>query len=1100
MASLIPKLDLSAITNKGEVQASLVAWNWDFSLVKLEAPKEFGEVQNAISSLRKSNAENGDLHKTARRLGALFEGASPDAPHLLRAYGTRVSEICTLKNIEHHKNTHGIFAGWSGLDAASIWAAATSGDHAIAIHLLACMIAEIYDSQSAAVALWTELVHRRKERLAIEIENSTDQIKREAKMVARLQDISRADLAAWDNSARAWVRTANEAKQKERQRVMLRVEKIGLYVNNVTDPYDSVMRAWKDAMEAIDKLVQGIPQRVDDGAIPLGIGAWHLYPNLNVLSEGPDPVLQNDPLIPSTAILTIDYEARAEAESGIRWSLPLSYMRYYGPPVNTEQRITIDSSRITMNQFGFVLLGCAIAQWHDFLKPVSKAVGFAVNLLEALRTPARSNVKNQDHIARMQKITARSSWIGQLLRAAEEFETGDKDEREIALKLINYGRRCSGFICDDRDHPPPYFGLCEIKPLFRLLNGSEHRIAYLRELARHWDLSNQNCIIQYRHIEKGAEVIEYCSIKPFVEQFGYTAASEGYLRRRSRKPVGAARFGRWLTVYSKNTTCNCKGPCLRPEDIQIARRAKLFTKKEVACPCWENGGCGLACHDWNKTKVSDCGSLHNGLLLRRRDEITKMGELCAIAHRVATDRDPDNGKVEFGVETDLQSALVEFAHEKAVRDKARAKNKSTENLPGYFLSFQFAAGCQGDRASAAIVATGHITKSGVDPRKGKPGGDLRQIGEFLPAKVMDVVFDPSHFDFHRLTEWFATDLRANHRNYVQPLRATAATMEIYTRLGPDATIKTSITDKSTLKSARWIPHQEEKNASPLRIKLSKAEAFACIAMFESGGLNIDPVGLKEVFAMTSGNSIFVSSSVICDPFTQPSENEIQRVPGNIGESGLSFLIPPSNPLVKSKRETDWSVINHHPFSGEFEPNFEKTSIHLLKTGFASELRGMHDKGYFIDREATLLEIAAQVFHGEEWIGDLDILSALQGSMLTRAACQHQTAPNSSNNQHGKAPYSDVFADDEIVNADCWDEVLTEALDSHYVIVRASGEQVSGGQSNTSVKSNQWLARLAASAISVQLGNRTVILPLDVCWLCVKTHLESLGETRVVLIG
>ncbi|KAI1453059.1 hypothetical protein F4805DRAFT_444829 [Annulohypoxylon moriforme] len=197
MANLVPKLDLSGVTNKAEVQASLVSWNWDFSLVKVEAPEEFSTVGNYISPRRKLNAETGDLHRTARRLGALFENISPDTPDLLRAYGTRVSEICSENSKAHDKAKYGIFAEWVGPDAASIWAAATSGNNAIAIHLLACMIAEMYDSHPQAVALWTELVLKRKEQLKIKIQDmSADSVKRGAKMMAQLQDISRADLSA----------------------------------------------------------------------------------------------------------------------------------------------------------------------------------------------------------------------------------------------------------------------------------------------------------------------------------------------------------------------------------------------------------------------------------------------------------------------------------------------------------------------------------------------------------------------------------------------------------------------------------------------------------------------------------------------------------------------------------------------------------------------------------------------------------------------------------------------------------------------------------------------------------------------------------------
>ncbi|KAI1455911.1 hypothetical protein F4805DRAFT_434666 [Annulohypoxylon moriforme] len=263
-------------------------------------------------------------------------------------------------------------------------------------------------------------------------------------------------------------------------------------------------------------------------------------------------------------------------------------------------------------------------------------------------------------------------------------------------------------------------------------------------------------------------------------------------------------------------------------------------------------------------------------------------------------------------------------------------------------------------------------------------------------------------------------------------------------------------------------------------------------MFETGGLNIDPIGLEEVFGLTSGNSIFVSSSMICDPHNEPLDDEIIRVPGNIGEPGLSFLISPPNPEVREGGDNDWAVINHSPFTGELEPNFEKTSIHLIKTGYTSEIRGMHNRGYFIDRQAMLREINVQVLHGEDWIGDLNILSALRGSRLSRVVCKHKE--EASRNQDDQVPYNHVFGDDEIVKADCWAEVLNDALDSNCVIVRVSGGHDSGK------RSNQWLARLAASTISVQRGKETIVLPQDVCWICVKTHLEERRIRKCTLIG
>ncbi|KAI2622675.1 hypothetical protein GGS26DRAFT_593966 [Hypomontagnella submonticulosa] len=1087
--SLIPKFDLSTVTNKAELHTSILAWNWDFSLVKLEAPKEFNGVGSAISDLRKADAENGDLHRTARRLGALFEGIPPDVPHLLRAYGTRVSEICGMKQIKpQDKAKHGLFSRFAGPDAASIWAAATSGDNAIAVHLLACMIAEMFE-QAPAISLWAQLIAQRKVQLEVDAADTTDQIKKDAKLAAKMQNISRQDLAAWDNSARSWILTAHDAKSKERKRVMLRVDEVVAYVNKESDPYTSVIHAWKQAMIAMDNLIRGIPQRVSNGAILLGMSAWHLYPNMTVLREGPSLIRQDDHLITQTGILTIDLEARTGDSGGIRWSLPLSYMRYYGPPVTMDQRIATDNSRITMNQFSFVLIGCVVSQWYDYMKPLEKAIDMLMRLLQALQYPAKAEIKTTDHIARMQKMTDRSSWIGQLLRAAEEFKEGDSDERETAIKLINnLGRRWSGFLCNADEHPPPVFGLCHMKNLFPLLNDSEHRIVYLRHLAKHWKLSNSNCVIEYRHVEGGEEVWEYASIAPINDDIKFSDHKQGYLNWDANQTLHMGRFIRWLSVHTNETRCRCKGACLRPEDTHphsessSVLRGRVISQESTRpysihwpvggkineCPCWQAGGCGISCHNWTNTDPLGCECLHNGLLARRQSAITAMGESCFLVHKIASVEDIDNGKMYFGLDRDFQRSLKMFTLNKEARRKALAKKKPAEILPHQPVALEF---CAGDRHTASILRRGDITASGIDPRSGRPGSHLGQIGEYLPAKVMESALDPSHFDYRQLTEWFAAKLRSESFNYVRALRACAAAAELYTRLGPDTSIKASVSSKVKLSEARWIPDSEGPKVSPLRTKLSRSEAFACIAMFESGGLNLDPVGLREVYAMSSGDSIFVSSRLMCDPYTEPFEFEIQRVPGNIGQPGLSFLVPPPDPMVKEPGENEWTVVSHRPFTGELEENFTLTSIHLLNTDFNSDVRGTGDTGYYIDREAALRETVVQVFDGEHWIGDLDVLIALDDEKLHRSGCKHKFGPEEAVQQ---TPYNQVFEDGEITQIDNWDELFAEPLDSNWAIIRASGQKASQGEGEN------WLARLAAATISIQLRKETIVLPPEVC--------------------
>jgi hypothetical protein len=84
---------LSAATVHNENSLFLANINFDFALVKLSPPKEYDGLGASISGRRKSDAEDGELHRTARRLGALFDIILPTTQALFRAYGQRVSEI-----------------------------------------------------------------------------------------------------------------------------------------------------------------------------------------------------------------------------------------------------------------------------------------------------------------------------------------------------------------------------------------------------------------------------------------------------------------------------------------------------------------------------------------------------------------------------------------------------------------------------------------------------------------------------------------------------------------------------------------------------------------------------------------------------------------------------------------------------------------------------------------------------------------------------------------------------------------------------------------------------------------------------------------------
>jgi hypothetical protein len=112
----------SLATVYNENSAALVTANIDFTLLKVTAPVEFSALGATISRKRKVEAEEGTLHKTVRRLGALFEGILPPTDDLFRAYGKRVSEISSLPGVNPRESADrdGIFASHIGADSASI--------------------------------------------------------------------------------------------------------------------------------------------------------------------------------------------------------------------------------------------------------------------------------------------------------------------------------------------------------------------------------------------------------------------------------------------------------------------------------------------------------------------------------------------------------------------------------------------------------------------------------------------------------------------------------------------------------------------------------------------------------------------------------------------------------------------------------------------------------------------------------------------------------------------------------------------------------------------------------------------------------------------
>lgn len=133
----ISDISASLASARNENTLTLANLNFDFSLFKVEAPTEYQALGASLSNKRRTEAEEGTQHITARKLGALFDQLLPSTPNLTKAYGRRVSEI-SANEVVNPKGTKsdGFFTSHVGADGTTIWAAATSGQAAISVHLL----------------------------------------------------------------------------------------------------------------------------------------------------------------------------------------------------------------------------------------------------------------------------------------------------------------------------------------------------------------------------------------------------------------------------------------------------------------------------------------------------------------------------------------------------------------------------------------------------------------------------------------------------------------------------------------------------------------------------------------------------------------------------------------------------------------------------------------------------------------------------------------------------------------------------------------------------------------------------------------------------
>ncbi|KAI1414979.1 hypothetical protein F5Y13DRAFT_196976 [Hypoxylon sp. FL1857] len=459
---------LASATNDVTVTAANI--NFDFALVKYEAPPEYRPLLQTMSNYRRTEAESGSQHVTARRLGALFDGLCPNTPNLISKFGQRAAEISieAAKDNQHKRVENWIFSEYTGIDSTSLWAAATSRQAALPVYLLACMLARVW-SETEATSLWVEIVAERRREIVARFSND-EPLPFALTAAAAQQEIPREELAKWDASARAWLKTADVVKTKERKQFLLIADNISIPVNSETQPFKSIIPAWISALESMEKIITGAPHAVMDGSVLLGISAWHIYPDMDVFStaSGSKSVEMKDVLVQPGGVVSLGLsDSGARSSRGVYWSLSLANHRFYGRAIRKSSEVNGDRSRLEFAELQVVVLGAILSKWKVPQLETNSALRFMMQLAAAL--PSK-------------KVAYSDRWIDMITNSAEQYF----DDEESKTPLISLGRRRSNFIPANRNEQAaesPYFGLTEVECLLNLVESPENRIELLRRLA-----------------------------------------------------------------------------------------------------------------------------------------------------------------------------------------------------------------------------------------------------------------------------------------------------------------------------------------------------------------------------------------------------------------------------------------------------------------------------------------------------------------------------------------------------------------------------------------------------------------------------------------
>ncbi|KAL8833480.1 MAG: hypothetical protein Q9170_004254 [Blastenia crenularia] len=994
---------------------------------------------------------------------------------LLRAYGKRASEISQKSlSADQGSGKNGVFASFLGADITSVWAAATSGASSIAVHLLACLLARLW-SGPEATSIWVEIVAERKRIIQERANDGTYNTSIELTIIAS-QDITRNDLAQWDASARAWLQVGDDAFMRQQKQLMLIVNNVHLPVTTGKTTFDRVIDAWVTAMNAMEKLIRGEPQRAANGAALMGLASWHLYPDLLVLGEAISSVTFHDTAIPDSAQLTVGLEnLDTEDHDGIHWSLSLSHLRFYGDPVVAKTYTSRDASRLKVDELQLLALGATLAEWGDIAFDTHAGARF----FQALGGACLDDAVDDPNL----------TWLKGLCRASETFLDSSGDDKNNALAIIGLGRRKGRqFLADKQNYPPPLLGINHPFIDALLSDPTEECLTHrdlhmLHFIASHLGLKPDQLIIRIKRFAGQDEVsgttYHYFEYKTAIPHFQcvYQGMGESHIRwieTHDEKPDAE------VDLANSHTSPGCK--C----------HSRSHHCHKSICVCMQKGiTCTPYCH---KIVEPDSASISECLGCRRKD-VAPIGPSaprrfalqalqCENMPKSEITFRPEKGLFhDFPLEVSRGLPDWNIGITRTTSDFPTAPRLAIRHNPArgpLCTCFQTAPTFTLLAGDANGVAMFIRVDSGVRRSRTILLQNLAEAAKIPPIPLDTVIkcISSSKFKSGVLRKYlqnheYSLPSFSHHLHpktthvtpFINSLNALALATAMYQDF-PGATAFLGVIQHS-LHKARWVPRDEAFWAERHR-SLMRQQRFACIAFFESGSYDLRPSDLTEVMAMSLRISIYVSFTLLGDPYEFSQKDRVALVVGNVGKPGIVMMVAPLAPRVKPADVNAWRQITHAPFQGAAEDCFRATSLHLSFTDFEMPF-AVGQRGA-IDNDIAMVETVISIHDRGKWVGDIDALSLYEESLSRNRFLQRFNGfRHDVDGERICTHRKDYDPPQRLTALDSWEEILDLPEDlrkQHFGVVRAQ---------------KNWLARLSAACIATQMEVRTVILPNEPQW-------------------